>query len=258
LREIVDVSLVPPVCITPSELENPLVIDAGAFRARHLRLPTPGEVGCALAHRAVHELIVEGPRQWALVFEDDAVLDNPGLFKARLEAYERVLDVDDPIVINVNIHAIPQSRRRLRSSGLMPVRIPPYPATAYAINKSAAALFLRHQEPIRSQADWPTSTGNVTFYVDTQSSVWESTDLASRIDESGGREQIPTSRKVLVWSGIWYWRERKHFSSFRDFWYSIPRQRLGFHAYTIGIWWRKKTKWLRATAHHSEHSQTEL
>ena len=235
LSEIFELQLVSPVYVTEREAQEKELLDASAFLAFHLRSPTLGEIGCALAHRQAQQRLAASEGNLAAIFEDDAQIEDSTHLSNRLTVYEHLCSRDLPTVINLNQNALPL---RLGLSGSHPTGLsqaltPPYPATAYVINRTAAQLFVTSQTPIRSQADWPRTRMAVSYLVDRQSSVYEDLRLASSIDTHGTREVINATRKLRMWTGLWFWQFREYFPSLRHYWKWHPYARLVHHADSV-------------------------
>lgn len=232
LSDIFELELVPPVFVSECEAQENELFDPQAFLAFHLRSPTLGEIGCAIAHRQAQGRLVASDRDIAAIFEDDARIGDTSHLVSRIGIYEQLCSKELPMVINLNRDAIP-SRLDLANTdptGLSQARTPPYPATAYVINRAAAELFVSSQTPIRSQADWPRTRMEVSYFVDRQSSVYEDLRLASSIDIHGARNLVPATRKIRMWTGLWFWQFRKHFPSLSHYWKWHPYARLVHHA----------------------------
>lgn len=220
LATIFDLEVIAPVFVSAAEVENKNVVNAAAFFAFHLRQPTRGEIGCALAHRHAQQDLARSGSAIAAIFEDDARIDDLACLSSRIKIYEQMCQQIGPALINLNRNAIPKHLERTGADylGLSRALTPPYPATAYVLNRAAAKAFITSQTPIRSQADWPRTTTDVSYFVDRRSCVYEDLGLASTIDVQGLRQQIPANRKIRMWSGLWFFQHREFFPSFRHYW----------------------------------------
>jgi len=235
LAEHFRLRVVEPVFVTTETLLDSDVVDQNAFRARHLRSATTGEVGCAIAHRNALSSFLETSDAWCLVFEDDARIEAVCYLRERSKVYASVFSQERPTLVNLNENAVPTrpARRPKDAPQLSVPPAPPYPATAYAINRAAAALFVSQQTPIRSQADWPRTVEKVWFYVDQHSSVTEDTDIASSIDAKGERSLVSIGTKLSVWSGTWFVLHRAAYGGLRNYWRWLILPRLAFHGDTL-------------------------
>lgn len=231
LSSLFELELIAPVFISADQAFDSAVIERRSFIARHLRAPTLGEIGCALAQRSAQARLLELRLDSAAIFEDDARIEDIHQLARRIDTYESVCRRTDPVLINLNRDAIPRKigRKTHSVSGLTQTFTPPYPATAYAINRSAAHAFVAAQTPISSQADWPRTPENVTFYVDRKSSVFEDQTIPSRIDDHGSRARIPWGIKARMWSGLWFLEHRNQFPTFSHYVNWLPKARLIYH-----------------------------
>jgi GR25 family glycosyltransferase involved in LPS biosynthesis len=224
----------PAVWISADEVGNPDLVDAARFHARHLRLPLPSEIGIALAHRAVYDQIVHEPgREWAVVFEDDALVHNINDLTVRLHEIVGVLPNDRACIVNLNYTAA----RPLRTiqytaiTGLWRPIVPTYTTTAYLLNRLAAELLLKEQLPVRAQADWPTECRKLFFLQETRALVEPRQDVESVADPTGSRALVPKGIHLLTWSWLWYFQHRKQFDGPADYWRGVLLPRLMRHLY---------------------------
>ena len=231
LARLFELELIAPVFLSADQAFDGNIVNRRSFLAKHLREPSMGEIGCALAHRSAQARLLELGLQSAAIFEDDARIGDTDHFAKRINTYESVCHRRDPTLINLNRDAVPRrvERKSRAFSGLARTFTPPYPATAYAINRAAAHAFVKVQSPISAQADWPRTRENITFLVDRQSSIFEDKSIASRIDDHGYRVQIPWSVKARMWSGLWFFEHRHEFPSFSQYVNWLPKARLIYH-----------------------------
>jgi len=232
LAEVFELHLIPPVFVTQSDIEDMGLVNKPAFLAYHLRLPTTGEVGCALAHRGAQERMIELNLHSAAVFEDDAQIRDTLDLANRLGTYESMCSQPTPTLVNINRNAIPKrlQTRAVSAVGVHEALTPPYPATAYVLNIGAARAFTSAQIPIRSQADWPRTSTKVRYFVDRLSPVSEDQTIDSRIDTAESRLAVPALRKASMWTGLWYRKHRYEFPTWHHFWSWHPRARIIHHA----------------------------
>ncbi len=230
LSTVFDLDSVAPVHISRGESLDTKVVDRASFVAKHLREPTLGEIGCALAHRAAQTRLLKEGLELAAIFEDDARVLDPERLSRRLSVYEEVCSQPFPVVVNLNQDAIPRTFEWPPNTvhDLAQAVTPPYPATAYVVNRPAAAAFVTAQTPISSQADWPRTRNHVKFFVDRFSSVMEA-KIPSSIELREHRGTIPWQTKTQVWSGLWYLKYRRQFPSFWHYVTWLPKARLAFH-----------------------------
>ena len=232
LAEVFELHLIPPVFVSQAHIDDSDLVNKWAFLAYHLRLPTTGEVGCALAHRRAQEQMIDLNLRTAAVFEDDAHIRDTQVLANRLGIYETLFSQPTPTLVNINRNAIPQrlQHHAISAVGVHEALTPPYPATAYVLNIDAARAFTSAQIPICSQADWPRTSTEVRYFVDRLSAVSENQTIVSRIDGAEPRQRIPVRRKLSMWTGFWYFRHRQFFPTWNDFWSWLPHSRLIHHA----------------------------
>lgn len=128
------------------------VYDIAAAR-RWGRELTPGEIGCALSHLAVYELIVAEHLPWALVLEDDALIGHkvPDLLEKLLPR----LDPDKPEAILLS-HVERYSDWSAEHLDRLHRLVRPHSAAgghAYLITRSGALAMLQAQKPLGRVAD---------------------------------------------------------------------------------------------------------
>lgn len=226
-----DVVLVPPVYLTAEQFADPRTVDARAFQARHRRAPLIGEVGCAAAHRSVYLEMSTRLDFWALVLEDDALVDDVGELCRRVTQLTSTLDPDTPTVVSFNARRTPLHRfmRRGPAPATYQTPIAPFGTFGYLINISAATLLQALQDPISSQADWPATPRQVDFLVDTDVEIGTEDAGSSIVDPHDARQQFTMQQRWETWSGTWYRRNREHFDSPKQYWEVVLKPRLMWH-----------------------------
>lgn len=208
-------------------------VNVDAFRARHLRDPLAGEIGCALAHRAVYQAIAGMSSSWGVVFEDDAEIIEGRRLASQLNVLRKTLPRDIPVIVNLNFSAatrpmfVPVDRR----IGLWKPWVPTYTTTSYFLNKAAARRLLENQTPISSQADWPVAKGDVLFFHTANNFVRAPESEASLVDPASSRTRFPLRKKIKVWSGWWYIRNRSFFPGATGYWSIVLLPRILRHIY---------------------------
>jgi GR25 family glycosyltransferase involved in LPS biosynthesis len=203
--------------------------DMHAFQVEQGRLPTLGEIGCALAHREAYAFMVEMGIDWALILEDDAEIKSP----------DRIMDVYNflrdefgnahPALVSLYGSGKPYSLGKgvpFNSGSFVPLDQLVPGAVGYLLNEGAARELLTAQPRLKSQADWPLS-GNegVEFGLWLPSLVSHSNCRPSRVDENGER----TRRRLFalqVWTWIWYVRNFRDFRSPKDYYQRMLRTRI--------------------------------
>lgn len=146
--------------LSPQELEV-AYDEARAVRTcgRPLSLP---EIGCALSHRRVYEIIAQRNLAAALVLEDDAEF-GPELSEFPFWTLESGFDVISLYTFSGLIRNRPHARRGAfalhRGAGRVDNTV------AYVISAAGAARLAAATYPIRSVADWPVAPEHLRFYV---------------------------------------------------------------------------------------------
>jgi hypothetical protein len=127
------------------------------------------QIGCALSHQMAYVRGLQSGADWALVFEDDAVVDES--LQAWLEPL-RKLDSRCPAVvsfISVGRYSVDCADIAIPSADgggeIYPLKWPPASAVAYAINQSAMIRAVRHRGKMAARADWPVWAADVDFYL---------------------------------------------------------------------------------------------
>ena len=135
----------------PAECEA--LIDRDRARARLGRPMTDGEFACALSHRDIHARILRDDLAGAIVLEDDADLlpEFPALIRSG--AHREV----PALLFHYRFGRATRLARRDAVPGVT-LRRAAMRATstmAYSVRADAAAMLLRHADPVSFQADWP-------------------------------------------------------------------------------------------------------
>lgn len=124
----------------------------------------PGEIKCLLSH---HQMIVEMEKEWLLVLEDDALVNQEFLreFLKSLEENRK----SKPIVFLLYLgnHGVFLRRNSsvLRGRNLSAHRCLALPngTVGYAVNLAASRI-IRNTQELNGSADWPTWSSEVNFY----------------------------------------------------------------------------------------------
>lgn len=113
--------------------------------------PKPGEVGCYLSHLRALETFLASGEPWGVILEDDAE-PLPGL-KQTLDDLGEAGDWD--VVKLFCFHSgTPVGKRRLSQGRRLAVHLTRTTSNAaYAVNRHAAEVLLRHLRPMREQVD---------------------------------------------------------------------------------------------------------
>lgn len=159
-------------------------IEKSTFIKKYGRLPSKGEVGCALSHMAVYEEIVSRGLTSALVFEDDAVL-KPS-FARILQEYENIFQKLDLVSLYTEGAFLKTGANDL----VRPAHFMCDNTVAYWITKKGADQLLstRSQtQKICGLADWPTPPQKLNLHVFCKDIVMHDTTSSS----------IETSRNTM-------------------------------------------------------------
>lgn len=136
------------------------LLDLKAWVRGHHRNPTPADIGCYLSHLYALEAFIAQDKPFGLIFEDDAAL-KPDFVAAVAPALE------DPALWDIlKLHARhpgPIVLRKRYGSGpdLCSYVVRHAGATAYIVNKEAAAKMVRHMIPARRMNDWTYDQGHL-------------------------------------------------------------------------------------------------
>jgi glycosyl transferase family 25 len=113
------------------------------FRLFHGRSAGNNEIGCALSHRKIYAMMVERKQDWAIIFEDDALL-LPELTQQLTEIESETRDFD---MVQLYAFREPQKLHHKAASGAFTVMTyagPHGSSAAYGLRLSGANKILRH------------------------------------------------------------------------------------------------------------------
>lgn len=159
-------------------------IEKSKFIKKYGRLPSKGEVGCALSHMAVYEEIISRDLTSALVFEDDAVL-KPS-FARILQEYENLFQKLDLVSLYTEGAFLKNGTNDL----IRPAHFMCDNTVAYWISKKSANQLLStrsQNQKICGLADWPVPPQKLNLHVFCKDIVMHDTTNSS----------IETSRKTI-------------------------------------------------------------
>lgn len=126
---------------------------------RPLSLP---EIGCALSHRSVYEMVVRRRIESAIVLEDDACF-GPELAAFPFWSYEPGFDVISLYSLSGLVRRRPQARRDgialHRAAGKVDS------AVGYVVSQRGAQRLLAAGRQVRAPADWPIAPERLEFYL---------------------------------------------------------------------------------------------
>lgn len=112
----------------------------GAFLT-YGRVLRAGEIGCTLSHFKCAGALLESTAQYALVLEDDLVLQDMDLIDL-IEKLDRRLKVNDPVIISLSGDYWFSSRERLNEKYSLAKVVEAVCAQAYLLNRAAAQKML--------------------------------------------------------------------------------------------------------------------
>ena len=165
---------------------------------------TEGEICCAYGHKLIYKQIIENTSDWALIFEDDAVL--------RIDPREIPLNMianDCPTIIQlspdptvVEFFSEKDSDGHIVDPSLVKKQFPQLETCAYFINKAAAKKILERVpiSLITARADWPLeSLTGIHFYATRTFCAFQLKNSSnSRIkDRLSSSNRIPVSRRLF-------------------------------------------------------------
>lgn len=131
------------------------LIDTRSFVRKTGRLPSPGQVGCALAHRFCYERLAADGGQVAIIFEDDC-FPSSHFTETVIESLQHMNTLD---LISLKrtfgfYHPAPQFYTR--GGAAYKPKLWNYGTHCYLITKSLAVRFAAVNSPkLRTTADWP-------------------------------------------------------------------------------------------------------
>lgn len=158
-----------------------------SFHIQHLRLPLLGEVGCTLAHRAAYSHFLSSKAEWLLVFEEDAILEDPREFQRGLSSLVDLGDQSNVVMFSYQHSSVLAQYRG--NSHLTRCLVPPMLTSCYAINRKAARTALSRTSEL-DLADWPWWMSEVSFWAVRTRSVETTNQLEiSNIGKRGPAER---------------------------------------------------------------------
>ncbi|UJL31494.1 glycosyltransferase family 25 protein [Mycolicibacterium vanbaalenii] len=207
------------------------LVDDRAAKLLLRREILPGEVGCALAHRRVYQLMVRQRVSMALVFEDDARLST----NLNSQHLHELLNTRIPRVLMLSFDrstVVPRDLRVRRDPEIHRALVPPTTTTAYALNMAAASLLMDNGRPIAHVADWPVRpSADVEFFFPSSPVAHPDADTASTIgsrnllsvrSQSALSTTIPSvmsrsMRRICAIMHITWLRHRRIYGTYRAY-----------------------------------------
>ena len=204
-------------------------VDEAAFVARFGRPPMEGEMGCAAAHLTAYDALLASECTWALVLEDDArVLDVDELAVIVEVVTKHVAPTGRVISLYTEGPVFPAGQTTTASVTMMDLRLPPHGAVAYLVDRIAAADLCSAQSRLGSVSDWPPTARQVQYaYVPNHAIGHATHDTASTVSrEVDRRTAVPVTVRLMMWTGLWYLVQRRHFDGVADYARQISRPRI--------------------------------
>ncbi len=226
------VTAIAPFIYDANDVTHRQRVSESLFFAHYGRPPLAGELGCAIAHATAYREFLNTKAEWALVFEDDALIADPASLHERCTELMQILTLDESLIVSFCHPTYPTGfiKRDGESTGLVIANAPPAYAVAYLFNRRAAAQLTTATDLIHRVADWPVQEPDVRFLLDMRCTVGEENPEVrpqSTIDATGtSRPAPPKSFDFQVWSFIWWLRNRRAFGGLRAYWYRMLRPRI--------------------------------
>ena len=181
---------------------------------QNLSLP---EVGCASSHIKAYEKQIQNEHKWALVLEDDAIIDDlVELISLGREIIKR--ETRTPEVISLYFHHT-IIFRNVQDESFSKVFGYPVGAVGYFINLSAAKIFRTSNANLIFKADWPRSQ-EVSFLVSQKNIVRHPENRKTSYIEMHRKNQrniFTILKKVKDLTFLTYFSNRTEFIDIRDY-----------------------------------------
>lgn len=211
-------------------------VDYKSFELFNGRAPFSGEIKCALIHLKSYKKLLKSEFPFALIFEDDALLDEVSTeqIKFAVEFMENLTAATILSLYTEIENYNPDPKKQVSKLNFMPSF-----AVAYLINKAAANTLVNLNYPVSFRADWPIELEQIDFYALNETRVKHgssSNGIYSSIITDNNRD-IRLINKILMYCGIWYWLKssadlRKHISFWRYYDLAL-KNKLRYHKYKI-------------------------
>lgn len=233
MSKLGNINVMERIVLEQNKLSENTNVDITSLRAHIGRSPLLGEIACALGHLKIYKAFSDLNLDWALVFEEDAnIIDIDCLVKHAQAVLS--FNITAPSIISL-YSEYPYINRycknKFRKSEFVKIPFAPWNTVAYFINKSAANLFINSQEPLKYLADWPyVSSKEICFFVvETHLIMHGNSDRVSTIDSTRGLRIVNTSNRFAIWTGLWYFKNRKTFTNIKEYFYILLLPRIRFH-----------------------------
>jgi GR25 family glycosyltransferase involved in LPS biosynthesis len=170
----------------------------------HGRKLTLGEVACFIGHHEIYREFLNTPSQWCLVLEDDAVIrDLP------TDLIHELIQVDSPIIVNLfseNYYTQKNLAKTIYTNDRKTLTFTKFlkPGTmciGYLINRNAAEIALSRMtgRKVTSTSDWPMRWKYKVEFYQSCTTMIDSDELTSLIEDSGERViKVPSVLRLVV------------------------------------------------------------
>jgi len=160
-----------------------------------LRPISKGELGCALAHRLACENLILSDKEFGIVFEDDAIINN----EINFELIERVLNTSEPRLLAIGWtpgYGVSANSNQKLPDNIFRAAIPTTGAYGYAINKAAAKILGGGPQKVIDLPDYPINSFlKIRFFLIEPTIV--STNFDEKSSQIGKRfDQLENTRKI--------------------------------------------------------------
>lgn len=153
---------------------------------RHM---TNGELACALSHARAYRKIVEDGLPGAILFEDDAIIDELfGRFVA-----SRGYEAAEVVLLGHKKTWVRRGASVRLTQGVTGHRLvdSPFGAFAYTVSDRAARHFMGCTRPVRAQADWPCDISRLKALATVPQIAWHPDDQEARSIIERDRRHTP-------------------------------------------------------------------
>jgi glycosyl transferase family 25 len=135
-----------------------LLINQSLAQAQYGRKLTNGEACCTIGHAKIAKKFLESNEDWALVLEDDVILDeNFNLALDQIEKELHTISLNSIIQLSGYDFVDKYPLKRIANSSLVRLVTGGYTTSAYILGRNAAETILKHSDlqTTFSLADWP-------------------------------------------------------------------------------------------------------
>lgn len=230
------------------ELPSLYNVDVSAMRAHLARSPTPGEVGCALAHQSAYSRLLASGDRSAIILENDARIDS-------LSAFLAAASLGTSLVVGRGLVASFYAGTRVASwfpieGGVEAVslRFRPSYALAYVVDRAAARWLTDANTPIQNVADWPGQPQPGKFRFITNAGVTPDASGTSTVNPTMVSRQPSPFARVRIATGLWWVCNQQYFDGFGGYWCTMVRPRLTFRLEQLRRSLVSPTRWSHGCA----------